>query len=403
MVADQTMIHLERYAPDAKALVAGAQSLADERKHAQVDPIHLLARAIDRDRGVAEVFRKAGADPADVAVEAETQLSRIPKTSGGLAYLSTSMLALLSRAEKEADGKTILVDHLVNSLSQELRGGAAVVLQAFAVGPGSFRPHMGALKTVPREAPGAGSTGTEASRFTQDLIERARQGGFDPVIGRDLEVRRLLQILERRHKNHPLLVGEPGVGKTAIVGALAMRIAAGDVPENLTKLTILELETGALVAGAKLRGEIEERLKQVIGTVKSGNAILYISGIDSLLGQGAAGSGVGDLLKPMLARGEVRLLASTTPDGMRKMQERDSGLLRRFTMLGIEPATVDQAIEILRGIATKYEGHHKVSIGDPAVTAAVRLAKRYIQDRALPDTAIDLLDEAAARKRVEID
>ena len=402
MAAEQT-IHLERYAADAKALVAGAQALADERKHAQVDPIHLLARAIDRDRGIAEVFRKAGADPADVAVEAETQLGRIPKTSGGLAYLSTSMLGLLSRAEKEADGKSVLVDHLLNALSQELRGGAAVVLQAFALGPGSFRPHMGALRTFPRDAPGGGGTGSaEASRFTLDLIERARQGGFDPVIGRDVEVRRLLQILERRHKNHPLLVGEPGVGKTAIVGALAMRIAAGDVPENLTKLTILELETGALVAGAKLRGEIEERLKQVIGTVKSGNAILYINGIDSLLGQGAAGSGVGDLLKPMLARGEVRLLASTTPDGMRKMQERDGGLLRRFTVLGIEPATVDQAIEILRGIATKYEAHHKVSIGDPAVTAAVRLAKRYIQDRALPDTAIDLLDEAAARKRVEI-
>ncbi|WP_394845687.1 AAA family ATPase [Pendulispora brunnea] len=410
MAAEQT-IHLERYAADAKALVAGAQSLADERKHAQVEPIHLLARAIDRDRGVAEVFRKAGADPADVAVEAESALSRIGKTTSGLAYLSNAMLELLRRAEKEATGNTVQVEHLLNALSQEIRGAAAVVLQAFALGPGSFRPHMAALRSVPRDPPGAatsssGTGGDNGGRFTQDLVERARQGGFDPVIGRDAEVRRLLQILERRHKNHPLLVGDPGVGKTAIVGALCMRIAAKEVPQNLAQLSILELETGALVAGARLRGEIEERLKQVIGAMKGtagSERVLYISGIDSLLGQGAAGSGVGDLLKPMLARGEVRLLASTTPDGLRKMQERDPGLLRRFRILTIDAPPPEQAIEMLRGLATKFEAHHKVQIGDPAVVGAVHLAKRYLQDRALPDTAIDLLDEAAARKRVELD
>ena len=409
MAAEQT-IHLDRYAPDAKALVAGAQALADERKHAQVEPIHLLARAIDRDRGVAEVFKKSGADPSDVAVEAEASLNRIGKSAGGLAYLSNAMLALLARAEKEAGSEAVGVEHLLNALSQEIRGAAAVVLQAFGLGPGSFRPHMAALKSVPREvaSSSAGGASDAVSRFTQDLIERAKRGGFDPVIGRDVEVRRLLQILERRQKNHPLLVGEPGVGKTAIVGALAMRIAANEVPENLTHLRILELETGALVAGAKLRGEIEERLKQVIGAVKGGpgstsDTLLYISGIDSLLGQGAAGSGVGDLLKPMLARGDVRLLASTTPDGLRKMADKDPGLLRRFSVLTIEPPTMDQAIEVLRGIATRYEIHHKVQIGDPAIVAAVHLAKRYVQDRALPDNAIDLLDEAAARKRVEID
>jgi ATP-dependent Clp protease ATP-binding subunit ClpB len=407
MAGEQT-IHLERYAPDAKALVAGAQALADERKHAQVEPIHLLARAIDRDRGVAEVFKKAGAAPADVAVEAESALGRIGRTTSGLAYLSNAMLELLRRAEKEATGNTVQVEHLLNALSQEIRGAAAVVLQAFALGPGSFRPHMAALRSVPRDPAGASSAGgpTEAGRFTIDLVERARQQGFDPVIGRDVEVRRLLQILERRHKSHPLLVGDPGVGKTAIVGALASRIAAGDVPSNLSGISILELETGALVAGARLRGEIEERLKQVIGQMKGSagtERILYVNSIDSLLGQGAAGSGVGDLLKPMLARGEVRLLASTTPDGLRKMQERDPGLLRRFTMLTIEAPTADHAVEMLRGIATKFEGHHKVQIGDPAIVTSVRLAKRYLQDRALPDTAIDLLDEAAARKRVELD
>jgi ATP-dependent Clp protease ATP-binding subunit ClpB len=405
MAAEQT-IHLDRYAPDAKALVAGAQSLADERKHAQVEPVHLLARAIERDRGVQEVFRRAGADPADVSVESESQLARINKTSGGLAYLSSAMLQLLARAEKEASTATVEVEHLLNALSQEIRGAAAAVLQAFGLGPGSFRPHMAALKSVPREIVPAGPSAADVlSRFTHDLVERARREGFDPVIGRDVEVRRLLQILERRQKNHPLLVGEAGVGKSAIVGALAMRIAAGEVPESLAKLSILELETGLLVAGAKLRGEIEERLRQVIAAVKAGSkeTLLYVNGIDSLLGQGQAGSGVGDLLKPLLARGEVRLVASTTVDGAKKMQERDPGLLRRFSVLNIEAPTVDQAIEILRGIASKYETHHHVQIGEGAIVAAVRLAKRYLQDRALPDAAIDLLDETAARKRVEID
>src|SRR5579862_10040247 len=233
MAAEQT-IHLERYAPDAKALVAGAQGLADERKHSQVEPIHLLARAIERDRGVQEVFRRAGADPADVSVEAESALARMNKTAAGLAYLSNAMLQLLARAEKEAGTGTVEVEHLLNALSQEIRGAAAVVLQAFGLGPGSLRPHVAALRSVPREvAAAATASGDVLSRFTHDLVERARQSGFDPVIGRDVEVRRLLQILERRQKNHPLLVGEAGVGKGAIVGALAMRIAAGDVPQSL--------------------------------------------------------------------------------------------------------------------------------------------------------------------------
>jgi ATP-dependent Clp protease ATP-binding subunit ClpB len=405
MAAEQT-IHLDRYAPDAKSMVAGAQSMADERKHAQVEPIHLLSRALERDRGVQEVFRRAGADPADVTVEAESALGRITKTTAGLSYLSSAMLQLLARAEKEAGTATVDVEHLLNALSQEIRGPAAVVMQAFGLGPGSLRPHVGALRSSPREVATSGSTSAEVlPRFTQDLTERARRAGFDPVIGRDVEVRRLLQILERRQKNHPLLVGEAGVGKNAIVGALAMRVAAGEVPETLARLSILELETGLLVAGAKLRGEIEERLRQVLGAIKGSakDTLLYVSGIDSLLGQGTAGSGVGDLLKPLLARGEVRLIASTTIDGARKMHERDPGLLRRFSVLTIEPPTLEQAIEVLRGIASKYEAHHQVQIGEGAIVATVRLAKRYLQDRALPDAAIDLLDESAARKRIEID
>ncbi len=410
-MAGEPTIALEHFTQQAKDLVGEAQNLADERKHALVEPIHLLVRAIDGDPGVAELFRRAAADPSEVLKEAEVQLARLGKATSELAYLSNAMLALLERARKEAGTRPVGIEHLMNALAQEIRGPAAAVLQAFALGPGSFRAHMAALKERPKDAAGAlngaGVHGAaETGRFTHDLIARARQAGDGPVIGRDVEVRRLLQILERRYKNHPLLVGEPGVGKTAIVGALAARIAAGDVPENLSKLALLEIEIGALMAGAKLRGEVEERLRRTLADVRTTgprDAILYISGLDALFGQGASGSGVGDLLKPMLARGDVRLLASTTPEGMRKIQEKDSAFLRRFSVLTIEAATPDQAVEILRGVATRYETHHRVQIGDPAIAQAVRLAKRYIPDRALPDSALDLLDEAAARKRVELD
>ncbi len=397
-------VQLERYAPDAKSLVASAQTLADERKHTQVEPIHLLARMLERDRGVQEVFKAAGAAPGDVATETETQLARLPRAASGLAYLSTAMLGLLARAEKEAEKGMVGVDHLLNAISQEIRGAAAAVLQAYSLGPGSFRPHMDKLKSVPRDiAPAAGSGTDGVQRYCHDFSQAATDGKFDPVIGRDTEVRRLLQILERRQKNHPLLVGDPGVGKTAVVRALAMRIAAGDVPANLVGMKVYELETGALVAGAKLRGEVEDRLKQLLSQLKGQDAILYIAAIDSLFGQGAVGGGVGDLLKPLLSRGEIRLLADTTTDGLKRLEEKDGGLVRRFTVLQIEQPTPAQTIEILRGIATKYEEHHSVNIGDPAIVASVQLAKRYIQDRALPDSAVDLLDEASARKRVEID
>jgi ATP-dependent Clp protease ATP-binding subunit ClpB len=406
MAAEQT-IHLERYSPEAKALVASAQSLADDRKHAQVEPIHLLARAVEQGRGAREVFRRAGAEPAELSAEIESALRRIRPTAGGLSYLSSPMLTLLSRAESEAGTETVEIEDLLNALSQEIRGPAAVALQAFGLGPGSLRAHVSALKGGPREgAPATADNGGDAiSRYTHDLVDRARKGGFDPVVGRDVEVRRLLQILERRHKNHPLLVGDPGTGKTAIVGALAMRLAAGDAPESLTKLDLLELETGLLVAGAKLRGEIEERLRQLFTALKSAprETLLYVGDIDSLFGQGAVGSGVGDLLKPVLARGEVRLLASTTVDGARKLADRDPALFRKFSPLTIEASSLAETLEILRAIASKYEVHHKVQIGEGAMVAAAKLAKRYLQDRALPDAAIDLLDETAARKRVETD
>ena len=404
-------IHLERYTQDAKQLVAGAQQIADERQHPEVTPLHLLLRLLERDRGVHEVFRRAGADPNEARELAEQALKRTTKGTGGVAYVSPRLLDLLGRAEREASrdkSPTVGVEHLLHALAQEIRGPAGEILSSFGIGPGAFRAHVGALTEAAAREPAPSAAGPVEGKngFTRDLVADARAGRFDPVIGRDVEVRRLLQILERRFKNHPLVVGEPGVGKTTLVHALADRIAHGDVPTNLASAHVYELDTGALVAGAKLRGEIEQRLKAVVDKLseqKDGESILVVEEVDALFGQGVSGSGVGDLLKPLLSRGEIRLLATTTPEGMRKINERDASILRRLATVTLEPPSIDQATEILRGIATKYEEHHHVRIGEGAVVAAVTLAKRYLSDRALPDTAVDLLDETAARKRVEVD
>jgi ATP-dependent Clp protease ATP-binding subunit ClpB len=410
---DQETLSLDRYSAEAKGLVAGAQALADERKHAEVEPLHLLVRGLDRDAGIAEVFRKTGADPVEVLSSAESALRKLPRIGGGVAYLSQRFLDMMGRAEREAErdrAQEVSLEHLLNALSQEIGGSTGDVLLAFHIGPGAFRPHLSALRSVPRAAAAKGADGKSAdavATYTRDLVAIARAGKVDPVIGRDAVVRRMLQILERRGKNHPLLVGEPGVGKTAVIRALAARVRDGDVPPNLADLRMLEFDSGAIVAGAKLRGELEERVKKLMDALgqesSQGNAVLVVENFDALLGQGATGAGVGDLLKPVLNRGDVRFLGTTTPEGVRKIQDRDAALLRCVTLVEVNAPSVPLAIEMLRGIATRYEEHHRVRIGEAAIVAAVQLAKRYVQDRALPDSAIDLLDEASARKRVEIE
>jgi len=280
MAEKEGTIHLERYTQDAKHLVAGAQQIADERGHSEVTPLHLLQRLLERDRGVVEVFRRAGADPNEVLQLSEAALKRLPRASSGVAYVSARLMDLLSRAEREATrdkSETVGVEHLLHALAQEIKGPAGEILSSFGIGPGAFRPHVGALAEAAREpaaTPGGGSGGGggaaagDAGPYIRDLCADAREGRFDPVIGRDVEARRLLQILERRFKNHPLIVGEPGVGKTALIRSLADRIARGDVPSNLTQARLMELDTGALVAGAKLRGEIEQRLKALVDKLK---------------------------------------------------------------------------------------------------------------------------------------
>ncbi len=435
MADKEGTIHLERYTNDAKQVVAGAQQTADERQHAEVSTLHLLVRLLERDRGVGEVFRRAGAEPNEVMQLAEAALKKTPKAAtGGVAYVSPRLLDLLGRAEREATrdkSATVGIEHLLHALAQEIRGPAGDILSSFGIGPGAFRPHLGALEAAAREAPAAAAVMEEpgqAAPYTRDLVADAREGRFDPVIGRDVEARRLLQILERRFKNHPLIIGEPGVGKTALIRSLADRIAHGDVPSNLAGAHLFELDTGALVAGAKLRGEIEQRLKVLVDRLRGGAAkplaglgggvaaqlkgagdlsdaesILVVEDIDALFGQGVQGAGVGELLKPLLSRGEIRIVATTTPEGVRKINERDPSIIRRFSAINLEAPSIEQATEILRGIATKYEAHHRVRIGESAIASSVTLAKRYLSDRALPDTAVDLLDETSARKRVEVD
>jgi ATP-dependent Clp protease ATP-binding subunit ClpB len=422
MADTEGTIHLERFTNDARQFVASAQQLADDRKHAEVSPLHLLVRMIEQSRGVAEIFKRLKADPNEILTLAEASLRKLEKGTSGVAYLDGRLLDLLGRAEREAQrdkAANVGVEHLLHALAQEFRGPAGEILSSFSIGPGAFRPHLSVLEQFAKEpivSPAKPADGTPATTaaaasaptesYTRDLVAEARKGQFDPVIGRDGEARRLLQILERRFKNHPLIVGEPGVGKSALIRALADRIARGDVPSNLAGALLYELDTGALVAGAKLRGEIEQRLKVLVDklrAVQDAETILVVEDIDALFGQGVQGAGVGELLKPLLSRGEIRILATTTAEGLRKMSERDQAVVRRFSLVNIEPPSIDQATEILRGLATKYEAHHRVRIAESAIVSAVSLAKRYLSDRALPDTAVDLLDETSARKRVEVD
>ncbi|MEM9694817.1 MAG: ATP-dependent Clp protease ATP-binding subunit, partial [Myxococcota bacterium] len=407
------VIRLEKFSPEAKQLVAGAQQLADEYNHGEVTPLHLVTRALERSPAFAAVFKSAGAPPAEVAELCEQALRRLPK-SNGVAYVSPKLLDLLDRAEREAKrdkAETVGLAQLLHALAQEIRGPVGEILDQYGIRPGGFRDHIGELDNAPKLI--AGDGGSAANRptsaletYTLDLVAKARDEGFDPVIGRDSEIRRLMQILERRFKNHPLIIGDAGVGKTTIIRGLARRIAAGDVPTNLAGALLYELETGALVAGAKLRGEIELRLKTVVDKLRAmedAETILVVEELDALFGKGITGSGVGELLKPLLSRSDVRILATTTLDGVQRINERDNAIMRRFSSFTIEAPSEEEAQDILRGIASRYETHHRVRIAESAIRTAVNLAKRYVADRELPDSAVDLMDSAAARKRVEVD
>jgi len=397
-------LSLDRYSSDARGWVVSAQALADDRAHEEVTPLHLLARALERHAGIVEVFRRAGANTAEMRAEVDRAVAGLPKGRGA-AYLSTRLLDLLGRADRDADrerSREVSVEHLLGALTQEIRGPAGEILSAQGIAPGSLKPYLGALRSLAREAPFRDGPDAKAPEL-RDLVQQARGAAGDPVIGRDAELRRLLTILERREKSHPLLVGEPGVGKRAVVRALARRIAQGDVPTRLSTARLLEVDVGALSSGARLRSELEGRLQKLVESALSsgGEPILAFFGIEQLVANAAGGAG--DALRPLLSKGSLRVLGTTSPEGLRRLSEKEPSLAREFTVLDVAEPSPELAVEIVRGVAARFEAHHGVRISESAVACSVSLAKRYLADRALPDGALDLLDESAAALRVETD
>jgi len=407
-------MNIEKYTERARGFIQSAQTLALGAGHQQFAPVHLLKVLMDDNQGLASgLIERSGGNPAQVRAGVEAALKKIPSVSGdnGQIYLSRELAKLFDTAEKAADkagDSFVTVERLLLALTIEKDTDAGKALSAAGVTPNALNDAINEIrKGRTADSASAENQYDALKKYARDLTEDAREGKLDPVIGRDEEIRRAIQVLSRRTKNNPVLIGEPGVGKTAIAEGLALRIVNGDVPESLKNKSLLALDMGALIAGAKYRGEFEERLKGVLSEVTSadGEIILFIDEMHTLVGAGKADGAMdaSNLLKPALARGELHCVGATTLDEYQKHVEKDAALARRFQPVFVNEPTVEDTVSILRGLKEKYELHHGVRISDSALVSAATLSNRYITDRFLPDKAIDLMDESAARLRMQVD
>ena len=407
-------MQFENYTDRARGLIQAAQTIALRESHQQFTPEHILKALLDDQEGLAaNLIRAAGGKPEVALQLTDEALAKLPQVDGGggQIYLAPPTAKVLAAAEeigKKAGDKFVTAERLLTALAVETSAGTAEILKSAGVTAVKLNEAINDIRKGRTADTASAEEGYDAlKRYARDLTEAARDGKLDPVIGRDEEIRRTMQVLSRRTKNNPVLIGEPGVGKTAIAEGLALRIINGDVPESLRDKSLLALDMGALIAGAKYRGEFEERLKSVLQEVTdaTGEIILFIDEMHTLVGAGKTDGAMdaSNLLKPALARGELHCVGATTLDEYKKYVEKDAALARRFQAVFVDEPTVEDTVSILRGLKEKYELHHGVRISDSAIVSAATLSHRYITDRFLPDKAIDLVDEAASRLRMEVD